>query len=58
MNRNVSTPELPHQFGLVDVVAIERQARAMQAQAMAELLRGGWRRLNAWLGRAPAGQTA
>lgn len=53
MSRN----ELPR-FDIVDVVAIERQARAMQAQAMAELMRAGWRRVNAWLRRAPAGQTA
>ncbi|MCC5987148.1 MAG: hypothetical protein JJT95_05650 [Pararhodobacter sp.] len=42
----------------VDVVAVERQARAMQAQAMAEMIVAAWRWIAARLRRAPAGQTA
>jgi hypothetical protein len=58
MNRNEMTPFVPHRLGVVDVVAVERQARAMQAQMMAELARVGWRRLTGWVRRAPDGQTA
>jgi hypothetical protein len=46
------------QYQIVDIVAVERQARAMQAQVVAEIVRAGWRRLGAWLRRDPAGQTA
>ena len=58
MERNEMTPLSGGKYGIVDIVAVERQARAMQAQVMAELLRAGWRRMNGLLRRAPDGQTA
>lgn len=42
----------------VDIVAVERQARAMQAKAMAEMASGAWNWLVARLRRAPGGRTA
>ena len=57
MKRNQITPQAG-EFVIVDIVAVERQARAMQAQVMADLLRAGWRRLHGLLRRAPGGQTA
>jgi len=47
-----------HHVHVVDIVAVERQARAMQAQYVGEAMRSGWRRLAAWLRGNPAGQTA
>jgi hypothetical protein len=58
MNRNDTNLLAPGEFGIVDIVAVERQARAMQARVMAELLRSGWNWLNDWLRRAPGGRTA
>ncbi len=58
MNRNEALPQGPRQFEIVDVVAIERQARAMQAEAMAGLIRSAWRWIGTRLRRAPIGQTA
>lgn len=48
----------PVDWTTIDMIAIERQARAMQAQAMAALLRAGWRRVSGWLRRIPAGARA
>jgi hypothetical protein len=48
----------PANWALVDVVAVERQARAMQAQVLADLLRSAWRGMAGWLRRSPSGQTA
>lgn len=42
----------------VDIVAIERQARAMQAQAVAAMSAAAWGWIVARLRRAPSGQTA
>ena len=42
----------------VDIIAIERQARALQAQALAEMTSAAWGWIVARLRRAPAGQTA
>ena len=42
----------------VDIVAVERQARALQAQALAEMTSVAWGWIVARLRRAPAGQTA
>ncbi len=42
----------------VDIVTVERQARAMQAKVLAEMLRGGWGWAMARLRRAPEGRTA
>jgi hypothetical protein len=42
-------------FDVVDVVAIERRARAMQAEVMAGLIRSGWNWLGNRLRRAPTG---
>lgn len=50
----------PDQFRTepVDIVAIERQARALQAQALAEMSTAAWRWIVARLRRAPVGQAA
>jgi hypothetical protein len=58
MKREEITSFSATEFGVVDVIAIERQARAMQAQVIADLLRTGWRRVSGWLNRTPDGQTA
>ncbi len=42
----------------VDIVAVERQARALQAQALAEMTAAAWGWVVARLRRAPFGQTA
>ncbi|MCC5999958.1 MAG: hypothetical protein JJU19_03735 [Pararhodobacter sp.] len=42
----------------VDIIAVERQARAMQAQVMAEMLAAAKVWMLARLRRAPGGQTA
>jgi hypothetical protein len=48
----------PANWALVDVVAVERQARAMQAQVLADFLRSALRGVAGWLRRSPSGQTA
>ncbi len=58
MNRTQMTLELPRRTEMLDLIAIERQARAMQAEVMADLLRAAWRRVAGLLRRAPNGQTA
>ncbi len=58
MERNEKKPVFPGEYIIVDVVAVERQARAMQSKVMAELVRTGWRRVSGLLRRAPDGQTA
>lgn len=42
----------------VDIVAIEREARAMQGKAIKEMTVATWRWIAARMRRAPAGQTA
>ncbi len=42
----------------VDIVAVERAARAMQAKVVGELISGAWGWVVARLRRTPAGQTA
>ena len=42
----------------VDIVAVERQARAMQAKAIAEMTVATWQWIVVRLRRTPAGQTA
>jgi hypothetical protein len=55
-NRNEMNPVFPGEYTIVDVVAVERQARAMQSKVMAELLRAGWRRVK-WLAAPRPGRT-
>lgn len=42
----------------IDILAIEREARALRAQAVAEGVRAGLAWLRARLARAPEGRTA
>ncbi|WP_209424380.1 hypothetical protein [Pararhodobacter sp. SW119] len=58
MNRKDAFHGEIHHYDVVDVVAIERQARAMQAEVMAGLIRSGWNWLANRLRRAPAGHAA
>lgn len=59
MNRfDAEAQEYRFDLSQLDVVELERQARAMQARAMAELIGGAARWVVARLRRQPAGQTA
>ena len=58
MNRNDTNPQAQSRYDLVDIISIERQARALQAQAMGDMTRAAWRWIAARVRRAPAGQTA
>jgi len=58
MNRNEKTHHAQPIVGVVDIVAVERQARAMQAQMMAAMFRAAWVWVAARMRRAPEGQTA
>ena len=58
MNRNDTMFKAMRPLEPVDIVTVERQARAMQAQVMAEMFGAAWRWMAGRLRRSPSGQTA
>lgn len=50
--------ELHIEIDVIDLVSIEREARALRARVMAEGIRAAWNWVAARLRRNPEGQTA
>ncbi|MCB1391550.1 MAG: hypothetical protein KDK12_20795 [Rhodobacteraceae bacterium] len=53
-----NTMQKPVTLNSIDLVTIEQQARAMQAQALAEMFRALWRAIAGLFARTGAARTA